>query len=62
MGEVAELGDVRYGVARRGSCAELRSAYIDGVGTVADGLQTTLEVAGGGEEFDGVHRREWFVS
>ena len=53
VGVVGQAGDVADRVARSGAGTESRSADIDGVGAVADGLDAGVGVAGGGKEFDG---------
>ena len=52
MGILGQLAQVGKGVA--GSCTGsiLGCSDIDGIGTVIDGFDATLEVLGGGKEFD----------
>ena len=48
VSEADEGGDVLDAVACRSTCAKARSTDIDGIGAMADGFETTFEVAGGG--------------
>ena len=54
VGKLAEAGDVVDAVARRGTCAEVGPANVDGVGTVQNGLAAAHHVAGRGKQFDGL--------
>ena len=51
VGKAAQRGDVFNGVAGSGTCAEARSAYVDGVGAVEYGFASALSVACRCEEF-----------
>ena len=51
MGVEAELPDVVNGIACRHTCTEARRTNIDGVGTMIDGCQATLQILGGRQQF-----------
>ena len=51
MGVKTELADVVDGIACRHAGTEARRADIDGVGTMIDGCQATLQILGGRQQF-----------
>ena len=55
MGVLAQCGNVLHAVARCRACPEVGTAYVHGIGSVADGFHAAGQVAGRGEKFDGLH-------
>ncbi|MNN62819.1 hypothetical protein D3C81_1781500 [compost metagenome] len=52
MGELDEPGDIRHLVAGVMARAEARTADVDGIGPMQDGLAGDGDIAGGAEEFE----------